>query len=116
MREGLRLVTGDPRGGTMEFIKTAFPVKMGTGILEGIEYSTEGMRTGSDLELIPAEEFGGFFRTAMGFQTTQKAETKDAYYSDTRLDMRRSSRKSDLITFANRAIADNDWQKLSRRS
>jgi hypothetical protein len=112
MREGARLLTGDPRAGALEFVQAAFPVKVGSGIAEAIKYSQEGMRTGNELELIPADEFEGFLATILGFQSTQKSQTKDEYYSDMKLEMRRANRKSDLVKHANKAIDRGDWDAL----
>ena len=113
-REGLRVLKDDPRAGMSEFIQAAFPVKMGSGITEALRYEREGMRTSNELEMIPKDEWEGFLRTAFGFQTAQKAEAKDAYYSDMRLEMRRSARKNDLVKHANKAVMNNDWERLDK--
>ena len=112
--EGLRLLTGDPRGGFNEFMRAAFPVKIGSGLFESLEYADQGMKTGGDLELLSAEEFNGFIATIGGFQTTQKTEVRDRYYDDQRLEAKRAKRKSNLVKLADRAMMDGDWKTLER--
>ena len=112
--EGLRMVTGDPRGGLMDFAQAAVPVKAIRGTLQAIEYESEGLTTASELQLMSPDDFTAFLRTMSGFQATEKTTIRDQYYKDQRLESRRASRKSDLMVFANRAIRDGDWDQLAK--
>jgi hypothetical protein len=102
VREGARIINGDPRGDWYDFAAAAIPLKAARGTIRGLKYEMEGVGTDT-LNFIEPDEVSGWLRLAMGFRPTNIAQVTDFEYNTMGRDDRRSRRKSALIDRALRA-------------
>jgi hypothetical protein len=119
-REGLRLMSGDPRGNWYDFAAAAVPLKMARGVIRGAKYEFEGVGTDT-LTWLEPDEVSGWLRMAMGFRPTGEVMLMDYEYNQIARDTRRGDEKSRLInralkadTSAKRAAVWQDIEDFNR--